>query len=355
MDLIIDSYGTYIGASGERIVLGLPEKRKSIATAGKQKYQEKAEWTSKKRIKKEYPIRRLEKIVILRPASISTHAVKLAIENEVDIVYLGAFGKPIGRIFGSDARGIATARRAQLEASVDPTRSSYLAKSFVISKCQNQITYLKFLATKYSGCFNKEIIQAETLLKTIKILPVGKKFREQLLGIEGYIAERYWHSIQTLHRFPGRVPQGRDKFNSTINYGYGILYNEVERACLYTGLDPYLGLYHAERYGKPSLVLDMVEEFRVSVVDSAIIPLFLDKKIGKSGDFEMIGKKEYYLSAEGKAKVVEAVFRNLNQRILWKRKQRALKDVIEEQSRSLSRYFLKKEETYKAFDHSIMP
>lgn len=249
MDLIIDSYGSYIGASGERIVLTLPKGGKSIRKAGKEKGGKKRKRAVKKRIKKEYPIRRLEKIVILRPASISTNAVKLAIENEVDIVYLGAFGKPIGRIFGSDARGIATARRAQLKTSADPTRSSYLAKSFVIAKCKNQITYLKFLAAKYDSRFDKEIVQAETLLKTIEILPLGEKFREQLLGIEGYIAERYWHSIRTLHRFPGRVPQGRDKFNSTINYGYGILYNEVERACLYTGLDPYLGLYHAERYG----------------------------------------------------------------------------------------------------------
>src|SRR5438094_6762119 len=115
MDLIIDAYGTYIGASGERIVLALPSKSKAIK--GKTKRRKRGEWTPKKRIKKEYPIRRLEKIVILRPASISTHAVKLAIENEVDIVYLGAFGKPIGRIFGSDARGIATMRRAQLEVS----------------------------------------------------------------------------------------------------------------------------------------------------------------------------------------------------------------------------------------------
>jgi CRISPR-associated protein Cas1 len=354
MDLIIDSYGTYIGASGERIVLGLPEKGKPLIRNGKRKRRKKGEWTPKKRIKKEYPIRRLEKIIILRPASISTHAVKLAIENDVDIVYLGAFGKPIGRIFGSDARGIATMRRAQLESSVDPARSSYLAKSFVVAKCQNQITHLKFLAAKYRGQFDKEIIQAETLLKTIESLPLGEKFREQLLGIEGYIAERYWHSIQTLHRFPGRIPQGRDKFNSAINYGYGILYNEVERACLYVGLDPYLGLYHSERYGKPSLVLDMVEEFRVSVVDSAVVPLFLKKQLGKPGDFEMIGKNEYHLSAEGKAKVVEAVFSHLNQKVLWKRKQRPLKDVIEEQSRSLGRYFLQKEEAYKAFDHSLM-
>lgn len=71
MDLLIDTYGTYIGCTGERVVLRLPSKSRN-----------------RKRITKEYPIRRLKKIVILRPSSISTHAVKLALEHEVDIVYL---------------------------------------------------------------------------------------------------------------------------------------------------------------------------------------------------------------------------------------------------------------------------
>ena len=222
---------------GERIVLRLPSK-------------------TKKRITKEYPIRRLSKIVILRPSSISTHAVKLALEHEVDIVYLGSFGKPVGRIFGSDARGLATTRRAQLEASTNPEQALLLAKNFVMGKCKNQITYLKYLTAKYGANFEKEITQAETLLQTIPSIPVGGKAREQLLGIEGYIADRYWYCLRKLHKFPGRIPQGRDTFNSALNYGYGILYNEVERACLYIGLDPYLGLYHAERYGsRPSCLI----------------------------------------------------------------------------------------------------
>ena len=82
MDLLIDTYGTRIGSCGERIVLSFPKIKE----------------------KKEYPIRRVEKIVILRPASLTTNAVQLALEHDVDIVYLGAFGKPIGRIFSSEPR-----------------------------------------------------------------------------------------------------------------------------------------------------------------------------------------------------------------------------------------------------------
>ncbi|HVM73946.1 MAG TPA: CRISPR-associated endonuclease Cas1 [Candidatus Paceibacterota bacterium] len=337
MDLLIDTYGTFIGSTGERLVLRLPSKNKS-----------------KKRIEKEYPIRRINKIVILRPSSISTHAVKLALEHEVDIVYLGSFGRPVGRIFSSDSKGLATTRRAQLEVSSDPVRALVLAKSFISGKCRSQITYMRYLMAKYGADFEKTIIQAETLFKTIDAIHPGTGARERLLGVEGFIAEKYWGSLKQLHKFPGRIPQGRDKFNSAINYGYGILYNEVERACLYIGLDPYIGLYHSERYGKPALVLDLVEEFRVPIVDSAIVPLFLEKKLGKRGDFEQVSKTEYRLSPEGKATVVEAVFNRLNQTVKWKRRQRVVKDVIQEQSQHLARYFLGTEAMYPPFELSLL-
>ncbi len=332
MDLLIDTYGTFIGSTGERIALRFPKTKK----------------------RKEYPIRRLNKIVILRPSSISTHAVRLAIEHEVDIVYLGSFGKPVGRIFSSDSKGLATMRRGQLVVSSDPIRSFELAKQFVYGKCRNQITYLKFLSAKYGKDFGKEIVQAETLLQNIWGIPGGEKARNQLLGTEGFIADKYWDCLKRLHKFPGRVPQGRDKFNSALNYGYGILYNEVERACLYVGLDPYLGLYHSDRYGKPALVLDLVEEFRVPIVDSAIIPLFIEKKLGKRSDFEKISKDEYRLSPEGKAKVVEGVLNRLNQRIFWKGKRRTLRDVILEQNRVLSRCFLGNQTSYLSIDFSVL-
>jgi CRISPR-associated protein Cas1 len=135
MDLLIDSYGTFIGATGERIVLRLPRK-------GGDK---------KKRIQKEYAIRQLKKIVILRPSSISMRAVELALEHEVDIVYLGAFGKPIGRIFSSDPKGLATLRRAQLAVSTDPIKSFALARGFVLGKCQNQIRFMRHVAGRYGA------------------------------------------------------------------------------------------------------------------------------------------------------------------------------------------------------------
>lgn len=327
-DLLIDTFGTRIGSSGERIVLSFPHEKK----------------------KKEYPIRRLDKIVILRPASLTTNAVQLALEHDVDIVYLGAFGKPIGRIFSSEPRGLASLRKAQLEASTNPVKSFNLARAFVKGKCANQLNHMRFLGYQHKKDFSKELLQAQTIFDSIDFLPALDKSKSQLLGIEGYIADRYFSCLRKLCKFPGRVPQGRDKYNSVLNYAYGILYNEVERMCLYVGLDPYLGLYHSERYGKPALVLDLVEEFRVPIVDKAIFPLFISKEIGKRKYFERIEKGNYQLSAEGKALVVESVMRHLYGLAMWRDKEYAMKQIIENQIRALARHFTGKETAYEAFE-----
>ena len=326
MDLLIDTYGAKVGCSGERIVLSFPGVKE----------------------KKEYPIRRVEKIVILRPAAITTHAVKLALENDVDIVFLGSFDKPIGRVFSSQPKGLASVRRAQLEVSTSE-RGFELAKTIVQGKCLNQINYMRYLGKKYKKDFSKELLQAETIFETIEGLPNTDKARQQLLGIEGYVAEKYFSGLRQIFPFPGRKPQGRDKFNSALNYGYGFLYNEVERACLYIGLDPHLGLYHTERYGKPSLVLDMVEEFRIAI-DTAVFPLFMDKKISRKTGFEQVGKYEYQLTNEGKAVVTKAVIESLNKKVTYKGKSYTVKQVIENQSRAMARTFTDAEDRYLPFD-----
>lgn len=331
MDLLINTYGTKIRSSGERIVLRFPRNPK----------------------RKEYSIHRIEKIIVLRPSSISSAAVRLAIDHNVDIVYLGSFGKPIGRIFPSTYKGLAQLRRAQLECS-SSSKALYLARQFVTGKSENQIIYMKKLQDEYGRSFQKEILQSETIIESLLLSNDNPHSREQLLGIEGFVADKYFSCLKQLHPFVRRDPRSRDKFNSALNYGYGILYNEVERACLYVGLDPYLGLYHSERYGKPSLVLDLVEEFRVPVIDSVIFPLFLANELVNDNNFIKIELNEYMLSPEGKSVVISSVFERLNLEISWGGIRQTVKSAITHQARRLSRYFLEKTSQYHPFSFNCL-
>src|SRR5690606_1629977 len=102
--------------------------------------------------------------------------------------------------------------------------------------------------------------------------------RTQLMGIEGYCANLYWSAwsliIPKLYDFPGRTGRhATDPVNVLLNYGYGILYGEVQNALVLAGLEPYAGLLHTDRPGKPSLTLDLIEEFRAPIVDRTVVGL----------------------------------------------------------------------------------
>ena len=112
-------------------------------------------------------------------------------------------------------------------------------------------------------------------------------------------ASLYFSCLKQIIPFKERDPKSEDIFNICLNYGYGILYSEIERACILSGLDPYLGFLHVDRYGKPSMVLDLVEQFR-PIIDRAIINLFVRKQISDK-DLETIGEG-ILLTKDGRTK-----------------------------------------------------
>jgi CRISP-associated protein Cas1 len=97
-----------------------------------------------------------------------------------------------------------------------------------------------------------------------------------MMGIEGVAGRLYWQAVAEIisgrTEFLGREHRGAaDMVNAALNYGYGILYGNVWGAALNAGLEPFAGFLHVDRPGKPSLVLDLVEEFRQPVVDRAVL------------------------------------------------------------------------------------
>src|SRR5439155_18817820 len=93
-------------------------------------------------------------------------------------------------------------------------------------------------------------------------------------------------------------PGASDLLNSALNYDYGILYFQVEHARTLAGLDPYGGFLHADRPGKPSLVLDLIEEFRQIIVDRTIIGM-VNKHV------TIVQDEQQRLTIETRKKIVE--------------------------------------------------
>ncbi len=130
----------------------------------------------------------------------------------------------------------------------------------------------------------------------------------------------------------GREGRGsQEPVNSLLNYGYGILNKEVERATLLAGLDPYAGFVHADRPGKYSLVYDLIEPFRQPVVDRAILNF-----LGKGGTIEQDEKG--WLAAATRKEVAARVLDRLDRATRQEEKREPLRHLIQQQARSLATF-----------------
>ena len=322
MQLFIDRFGAFIGKQ---------ENRFRISCKGE---------------KEEYSADDVDQIVIQSPCSISSGAVKLAMEKNIDIVYLNYYGKPYGRIYPCKLGGTTLTRRMQLEA-FSTEKGGNLAKSFVAGKIKNQGYFLKALLKER----NKEETMSGFVKEYAKVINGMKgtcdSLRNTLLGIEGNCAARYFESLSEILPFGGRDQEGKDIVNIAFNYGYGILYSEIERACVIAGLDPYLGFMHTDRYGKPSMVLDLIEPFRPIIVDRAVVTLFSRKQLSNE-DLEDY-KSSTVLTIDGRKKISSAVLERLDTEIKISGRKYSFRGVLREEARNVVRYLLGQNEGYEPF------
>lgn len=136
-----------------------------------------------------------------------------------------------------------------------------------------------------------------------------------LLGIEGTAARLYFEAFPSLlpgaSDLPGPAFTGlrnrrppTDAVNCLLSFAYGLLAKETLAACLAVGCDPYIGLYHRPRFGRPALALDLAEEFRPLLADSTVLTLINHKEIPAS-DF-IVRAGAVTLTADGRRTVIRA-------------------------------------------------
>jgi CRISPR-associated protein Cas1 len=127
-----------------------------------------------------------------------------------------------------------------------------------------------------------------------------------------------------------------------LNYGYGILYGQIERAIILAGLDAYGGFIHADRPGKPSLVLDLIEEFRAPVVDRTVLGL-VNKGTKLAQD------EKGLLTLETRRLLAERVLARLETAERYERKQQPLRIIIQSQARHIATFVRGDRAQYKPF------
>jgi len=276
---------------------------------------------------------KINSILITTAAYITTDAIKMAVENNIDIVFLDAHGDPYGRVWHPKLGSTTLIRRRQLEI-YDTADGLNLAKEWGLKKLDDQIALLNRLkkARPEKGDDLISYIQEiERSREDMKRLRGTIDFRRQeILGLEGMASRAYFGAISSVmperYRFTGRSRSpAKDEFNAMLNYGYGVLYSLVEKGCIIAGLDPYVGFLHTDSYNKKSLVFDVIEIFR-TYIDEAVVHLFTRRMI-KDEFFEPL-EQGVGLSKEGKAALIEAVNAVLDEPISYRGRNVKVRNTI---------------------------
>lgn len=173
-----------------------------------------------------------------------------------------------------------------------------------------------------------------------------KILRGKLFAIEGQASSCYWEIIERMLNddieFEGRVRQGAtDLVNSLLNYGYGILYSRIWEATLKAGLNPYISYLHKPQKGKPTLVFDLIEEFRQQAVDRAVYAL-----ITKGEELKM---EKGVLSNDTRRKVAEKVLERINTVESFRARKMRLSQIMKDQAKAVAEFLEGKVTSYRPY------
>ncbi|MDR0981882.1 MAG: CRISPR-associated endonuclease Cas1 [Culturomica sp.] len=223
--------------------------------------------------KQRVPPSDVRSIQISRGAQISSDAVLLAIEHEIEVLFTDKSGKPAGRIWSNRYGSISTIRKGQLEFSRSSKAVKWI-KEVIASKIENQQAMLYTFASQDGTveAVNKAVLRLENYHKKVKALQgeVVQDIAAQLRGWEGIVSKIYFEQMNEFlpenYRFAERTQHpAMDVMNALLNYGYGILYGKIEGALIRSGIDPYIGVLHRDEYNRPVLVYDVIERYRIWV------------------------------------------------------------------------------------------
>lgn len=250
MELILNTYGVSLNRDNEGFVITSKEGRQRIPAEG------------------------ITKIQVSKGASITSDAVMLAVEREIEILFVDKSGTPMGRVWSPKYGSISTIRKGQLNFIYTHDAVDWI-KNVLIKKIENQQALMLLLKTddsNVSAFVDKNISKLEDYCTKIRAIDgdIVNDVASALRGWEGQSAKIYFGTMNFFipeeFRFEKRSQHpATDVTNAFLNYGYGLLYSKIEGDLIRAGIDPYIGVLHRDDYNRPVLVYDVIELYRVWV------------------------------------------------------------------------------------------
>lgn len=287
----------------------------------------------------EVPTIYLDKIMIFGNVQVNSQTLSLLLNQGVNLSYLTYDGRIKGNLISSKSKNI-NIRLKQYELFRKDEIKLNISKKLIYSKLSNQIELIKKFLYNYKelNC-DKEIESLEKIRLKIK----DSNSKEELLGYEGSGSRIYFSAFKKMIRNESFIFTGRkhfpspDPINAMLSLGYVLVTNEILSLLDAFGIDPYLGFLHEIKYGRESLALDLVEEFRQPLVDSFILKL-INRKEFSPQDFEKKGNGAVYFLEDKCKDFFRKYEEHINQKLS---NDKSWRDIIRIQVEKFEEYIVK--------------
>lgn len=251
MELVLSNFGTCLGRDNGGFVVTNADGRQYIPVSG------------------------IRTIQISKGSQISSDAVMLAVENEIEILFVDKGGNPVGRVWSPKFGSISTIRKGQIEFTSSHDAVVWF-KEILSQKIDNQEAMMMLMDPgddpRLSAMVSTAVKRLEGYKRRISETEGDcvSDIASTLRGLEGTASRLYFdimnEFIPIKYRFDQRTQRpAMDVANAMLNYGYGILYSKIEGMMIKTGIDPYVGVMHRDDYNRPVLAYDVIEIYRIWV------------------------------------------------------------------------------------------
>lgn len=259
------------------------------------------------------PIHHLESICVFGASSVSPPALDLCWEHGVAVNFLGEHGHFQARMTGVADTSVML-RRIQFRAADDPARCAAIARQLIAGKLQNSRNSLLRSGREAEDAAEAEEITTvtEALARQIRSLAALTDL-DAVRGAEGLGSAQYFGVFSLMlkqqreaFRFCGRSRRPpRDRVNCLLSFLYALVRHDCIAALTAAGLDPFVGFLHVDRPNRPSLALDLMEEFRPWLADRLAVTLINRQQVGPE-DFRLREGGAVEFTEAGRKRVITA-------------------------------------------------
>ncbi|MCX5819414.1 MAG: type I-C CRISPR-associated endonuclease Cas1c [Deltaproteobacteria bacterium] len=266
--LFVTTQGAYLAKEGETIVVKVERE-----------------------IRLRLPVHTIGGIVCFGNISCSPFLMGFCAENGVGISFLTEHGRFLARVQGP-VSGNVLLRREQYRRADDPQTSADIARAVLTGKIANSRTVLQRALRDHADKMAADEVgfAVKRLSNHLDLLNQDQPL-DSLRGCEGdsahiyfsvfdhlIVAQKETFSFQERNRRPPL-----DNVNALLSFIYTLLVHDIRSALETVGLDPAVGFLHRDRPGRPSLALDLMEEFRPFLADRLALSLINLRQVQDKG------------------------------------------------------------------------